>query len=119
MDNDSVVPLVNVDFTININEPAFFELTNITGWVYVTGGSRGILIYRNNIDQFSAFDRHSPYNVDDGCRVEVLEDQFTVKDECSDSSWIILDGSIATGPTEQPLKPYSTDFSGSFLRVYN
>tara|TARA_B100000795_G_scaffold85907_1_gene62414 strand:- start:4320 stop:4739 length:420 start_codon:yes stop_codon:yes gene_type:complete len=118
-ENNSVVPLVSVDFSVNINNASYFELTNITGWVYVTGGSRGIIIYRNNIDQFTAFDRHAPYNAEEGCRVSVLEDDITLKDECSESSWLILDGSLISGPAEQPLKQYSTNFSGSVLRVYN
>lgn len=118
-DNNNVVPLVDVDFSININEPAFFELTNITGWIYVTGGSRGILIYRNNIDQFTAYDRHSPFEVENACRVDVLEDDFTVQDPCSDSSWALLDGTILSGPTTWPLKQYNTQFNGSILRVFN
>lgn len=118
-ENNSVVPLVSVDFSVNINNASYFELTNITGWVYVTGGSRGIIIYRNNIDQFTALDRHSPYNAEEGCRVFVLEDEITLKDECSESSWLILDGSLISGPAEQPLKQYSTQFNGSILRVYN
>lgn len=118
-ENNSVVPLVSVDFSVNINNASYFELTNITGWVYVTGGSRGIIIYRNNIDQFTALDRHAPYNAEEGCRVFVLEDEITLKDECSESSWLILDGSLISGPAEQPLKQYSTQFNGSILRVYN
>jgi len=118
-ENNSIVPLVAVDFTININEATFFELTNITGWVYVLGGSNGILIYRNNIDQFTAFDRHVPFEVDEFCQADVLEDNLTVKDECSESSWLILDGTILSGPTTQPLKQYSTSFNGSLLRVFN
>ncbi len=118
-DDNSIVPLVAVDFSININSASFFELTNITGWVYTTGGSRGIIIYRNNIDQFTAFDRHSPYNVNQGCRVEVLEDNITIKDECSESTWLILDGSVISGPAAQPLKQYNTQFNGSILRVFN
>jgi len=118
-DDNNIVPLVDVDFSININEPAFFDLTNITGWVYVTGGSRGILIYRNNLDQFTAFDRHSPFEVDQNCQVSVLEDNFTVADPCSESTWLILDGTILTGPTSWPLKQYSTQFNGSILRVFN
>lgn len=115
-----MVPLVAVDFTVNLNEPSFFELTNITGWLYVTGGSRGIIIYRNNIDQFSAYERHSPYNVDEGCRASVNEeDQVVIEDECSDSTWLIVDGSVITGPAVQPLKQYNTQLTGSILRVYN
>jgi len=118
-DDNNIVPLVDVDFSININEPSFFNLTNITGWEYVTGGSRGILIYRNNLDQFTAFDRHSPFEVDQNCQVSVLEDNLTVADPCSESTWLILDGTILTGPTSWPLKQYSTQFNGSILRVFN
>ena len=118
-EDNNIVPLVDVDFSININEPAFFELTNITGWLYVTGGSRGILIYRNNIDQFTAYDRHSPFNVGENCQTSVLEDDFTVDDPCSESSWSLLDGSILSGPATWPLKQYNTQFDGTILRVRN
>ncbi len=118
-DQESIVPLVQVDFSINIDEPAFFELNNITGWIYVSGGSRGILIYRNNLDQFSAYDRHAPFEVNEGCQVSVAADQFTILDPCSESSWIIIDGSVLTGPADQPLKQYNTQLLGNILRVFN
>ncbi len=118
-DNNNVVPLVNVDFSLNLTEPSLFNLTNITGWIYTSGGSRGILIYRNNIDQFTAFDRHSPFEVENNCQVSVLEDNFTVADPCSESSWLLLDGTILSGPATWPLKQYSTQFNGTILRVFN
>ncbi len=104
---------------MNINEPEFFNLTSITGWVYVTGGSRGIIVYRNNLNQFTAFDRHSPHNVSEGCRVAVLEDDITIKDECSESTWLIIDGSVISGPTTQGLKQYNTQCAGTILRAFN
>ncbi|MFK7757835.1 MAG: hypothetical protein AB8B53_12970 [Flavobacteriales bacterium] len=116
---DSIVPLVQVDFAINIDEPQFFDLSFPTGWTYLSGGSRGILIYRNNIDQFSAYDRHAPYEVNEGCQVSVIDDGFTIEDPCSESTWIIIDGSVLSGPADQPLKQYNTQFLGNILRVFN
>lgn len=113
------IPFVPVDFTININEPQWFNLISVTGWEYVTGGSRGIVIYRHTLDEFVAYDRHSTHNVDDGCRVEVADDNITLDDECSDSQWLIIDGSVLSGPATVPLQPYNTTFNDPFLRIYN
>lgn len=116
---NSQVPLVAIDVTLNVNEPQFFDLTVPTGWVYITGGSRGVIIYRNSQDEFTAMDRHSPYNVSAGCAVTVSGDNVVIDDPCSDSQWIIVDGSILTGPTDQPLKQYRTQWNPPFLRIFN
>lgn len=117
--NNDQVPLVNVDITINVNEPQFFDLSAVSGWVYVTGGSRGIIVYRNSTNEFSAFDRHAPFNIDDACRVEVLEDNITIEDPCSGSQWLIIDGSLLQGPAGQSLESYRTSFSDPVLRIFN
>jgi nitrite reductase/ring-hydroxylating ferredoxin subunit len=117
--SNSQVPLVAVDFTINLNDPQFIDLAVTTGWVYVTGGSMGIIIYRNNDSEFSAYDRHSPHNVNEFCQVSVNEDNITITDECSDSQWIITDGQVIDGPAQAPLRRYNTTYSYPFLRVYN
>lgn len=115
----SRIPYFPVDFTINLNEPQWFNLVSITGWEYLTGGSKGIVIYRHTLDEFVAFDRHSTYNVGEGCRVEVSDDNITLEDECSDSQWLIIDGSILQGPASVPLQAYNTTFNDPYLRIYN
>lgn len=115
----SQVPLVTVDIVLNLNEPQFFDLTVPTGWAYITGGSRGIIVYRNSIDTFTAIERHSPYDVPSGCAVVVTDDNVIIDDPCSDSQWLIVDGSIVSGPTDQPLKVYQTQFSDPFLSIFN
>lgn len=117
--DQSRIPFVPVDFTINLNEPQWFNLTSITGWEYVTGGSRGIVIYRHTLDEFVAYDRHSTYNVGEGCRVSVEDDNITLADECSESEWLIIDGSVLQGPATVPLQAYNTTFNDPFLRIYN
>jgi len=115
----TVIPFVPVDITININNPAYFDLSIPAGWIYITGGSRGIIVYRNTNDQFTAYDRHSTYNIDDNCRVSVLDDNVTIKDECSESQWIIIDGSVMQGPAVIPLQQYNTTFNNPMLRIFN
>jgi hypothetical protein len=115
----TVIPFVPVDITININNPAYFDLSIPAGWVYLTGGSRGILVYRNTMDEFTAYDRHSTYNIDEYCRVSVQDDNVSVKDECSDSQWLIIDGSVMQGPAFIPLQQYNTTYTAPILRIFN
>ncbi|MCB0762692.1 MAG: hypothetical protein KDC12_14280 [Flavobacteriales bacterium] len=116
--NDQI-PLVSVNITMNINEPQFFDLSAVGGWVYVTGGSRGIIVYRNNLNEFSAYDRHAPFNVDEECQVKVTEDNVIIEDPCSGSQWLIIDGSLLQGPAGRSLQSYSTTFSDPILHIYN
>lgn len=117
--NQDQVPLVAVDFYININEPSNFNLQTITGHETYIGGSLGILVYRNSPDEFTAYDRHSPYDVDAACQVEVLDDNTIVEDPCSGSQWVITDGTVIQGPAGANLQQYNTSFNDPILHVYN
>lgn len=114
-----VIPFVPVDFEINLNLPAYQALTAPSGWLTVSGGSRGILIYRLNLDEFIAYDRHSTYDIDAACQITVGEDNILLNDPCSNSQWLIIDGSVVQGPAELPLQRYQTFWNPPVLRVLN
>jgi hypothetical protein len=118
-DRFTEVPYVPVDIWININEPQWFNITVPSGWEYVTGGSRGIILYRNNLEEFTALERHSPYEADQACAVIVKDDNITVEDPCSGSQWLIMDGTIMAGPTSQPLVTYDVTFNDPILHITN
>jgi nitrite reductase/ring-hydroxylating ferredoxin subunit len=118
-DRIAQVPDVPVDIVVNINQPAFFDLTVPTGWVYLTGGSRGIILYRLNTEEFIAFERHSPFEPENNCSVIVENDGVIISDPCSDSSWLITDGSIVTGPTSFPLVTYDVRFTNPYVYITN
>lgn len=113
------IPYVPVDFEINVNLPAYQPLNNPTGWITVSGGSRGIIIYRLNLDEFMAYDRHATYDVDAACQVTVGEDNILVSDPCSNSQWLLIDGSVVQGPAEIPLQQYRTFWNPPMLRIVN
>src|SRR5687768_11361446 len=117
--NTNQVPYVPVNITINVNQPDFFDLTVPTGWVYVTGGSRGIIIYRNSMDEFTALERHSTFEPENQCSVAVDEDGVLISDPCSDSQWLIHDGSVVDGSASLPLIQYETSFQDPFLYITN
>lgn len=117
--NMSRVPDVPVNIAININQPDFFNLSVPSGWVYITGGSRGIIVFRNSLTEFTAIERHSAFEPENNCAVIVNPDNVIISDPCSESQWLIMDGSIVKGPTSFPLKTYQLTFSDPMLYITN
>jgi nitrite reductase/ring-hydroxylating ferredoxin subunit len=117
---DSWIPYVYVDIAINVNEPAYFNLSAIGGWEYLSGGSRGLLVYRKSNDEFLVYDRHCPYQPSDECgRIEVDNTNISAIDSCCMSRFLLTDGSVTEGKAEFPLAMYNTTFDGAVLYIYN
>lgn len=119
--NNQNIPYVPVNFDLNINLPAYTSLNYPGEHLIVQGGSKGIIVYRYTIDEFVVLDRHSTFDVTLGCKVFVESDGITLSDEneCSESKWLIIDGSVMQGPATLPLHRYRTSWNPPILHVYN
>lgn len=113
------IPYVPVDFEINLDLPSYVALTVPTGHLLTSGGSKGIVIYRYTLDQFVAFDRHATADIEENCQVTVSDDGLFLLDPCSDTEWLIIDGSVQSGSGTMPLHQYNTSWNPPILRVYN
>jgi len=114
------VPYVYVNINIYVSDPQFVNLNAIGGWTYVTGGYRGILIYRKSQTEFMAYDRACPYDPQDAAeQVKVDNTNIQAVDDHCGSKFLITDGSVTNGPSGLPLKAYSTHYDGTVLRIYN
>lgn len=119
--NQHPVPNVPFDITIDLNLPSYFDLQAVGGYTYVVGGSKGIVVYRRSIDEFVAFDRHSPADVNATCSPLVTDpDNFLqLNDPCSDAKFSLYDGSPISG-SQFGLRQYPTIYNGTnLLRIYN
>lgn len=116
------VPNIPFDITINITLPSYSSLQGVSGWAYVSGGSRGIIVYRRGVDDFVAFDRHSPADPDGICPdpLTVDPDNFLqLNDSCNSATFSLYDGSPISG-SEYGLRQYQTAWSGNeTLRIFN
>jgi len=122
--DDSVSPVPNkyINIYINPNSTQYINLNTVGGWVYLTDGvgGKGLIVYRIGIDEFKAFDRTCTYDADlTDAIVEVEPSGITVIDSLCGSRYILLDGSVATGPATIPLKEYRTTYDGNLLHIYN
>lgn len=114
------IPTVYVNINLDISSTFYIELNNVGGWVNITGGYRGITIYRSSTDDFVAFERCCPYDADvEAAIVDVDPSGLTLTDTVCGSTYLILDGSVVSGVATVPLKQYNADFDGDNLHIYN
>jgi nitrite reductase/ring-hydroxylating ferredoxin subunit len=116
------VPNVAVSFSINTLLPSYNALTVTGGSLEVTGGYAGIVIYRQAIDQFNAFDCCCTYDgAANGKAIVVIQgNKILVTCPVCGSSFLLTDGSVSHGPATCGLKPYATSYDGvSNLYVSN
>lgn len=118
--NSNEIPVVAVNFVITPNSTEYLELNGVGGWVTVTGGYRGIIIYRKSITEFMAFERACPFDWEQtNARVEVEVSGLTAICPSCKSKFILLDGTPFEGPSNYPLKPYQTQYDGNLLYIFN
>ena len=120
--NQNIVPYVYVNQYINISLPSYSSLNPVGGWIYITGGSKGIIVYRQSFDQFSAYDRHCTYNANDPCgKASVDSTNSFVECSCDGSQYQLYDGLVIQGPALYSLKPYQTTFDPltNQLHIFN
>lgn len=115
------LPQQSFTVNVNVNEPAFFDLSVPSGWVYYNAGVVKLILYRKTQDEFMAYDARSTYNIDAGCIVQVNADNVIIKDPCSASEWLITDGTVINGPATLSLLDYNTSFNSTTgeLQVMN
>ena len=118
--NSNEIPVVAFNFSINPNSTEYIELNNPGGSVPLTGGYLGIIVYRVSVNEFVAFERACPYdwNVNNS---RVTVDKSGIMAECPTckSKFILLDGSVFSGPSKYPLKQYNASYDGTILYIYN
>ncbi|MEO6882470.1 MAG: Rieske 2Fe-2S domain-containing protein [Bacteroidia bacterium] len=99
----------NVNFTIDITQPAYSALQNNGGYVY----ANSIIIAKSNSGAFLAL-----YDVctHAGCTIQFNGNQFPCP--CH-GSLFDTNGNVVTGPASIPVKKYNTSLSGNLLRIFS
>ena len=119
-DENSNIPLVSVNYYINMSNPAYIKVSVPGGWMYLNGGSRGLILYRASNDAFKVYDRHCTYTPTNSCAVVSVDaSNITAVDDCCGSNFLIVDGSVTKNPANLPLKQYQTSFDGSVSHIFN
>lgn len=118
------VPSIPFDISIDLSLPSYSSLMGVSGWAYVNGGSRGIIVYRRGVNDFVAFDRHSPADPNGGtpCAQPLVPDDnnfLQLNDTCNNATFSLYDGSPMSNSV-YGLRQYQTMWDGNqSLRIYN
>ena len=112
------IPNVYVNFYL---QPDGIDFIPPNGWkIYDYEGYRGVLIYRIDQLTFNAYEMTCPFDAALECaKVQVDASGILLIDSCCMSTYNILDGMPAGGPTTLALKQYFTEYNGIQLHVYN
>ncbi len=112
------VPYVLVDIPLDLNRQDFAALRRDGGSVEILGGSRGIIVYRENALTYRAFDKHSPIPTDRLCLVSVHPSGFYMQDSCEGITFD-FNGNPLGGASVVPMKQYATRVEGHILYITN
>lgn len=110
------VPYVPVNIQIYPNS---LDYIPISGWVYITGGNRGLVVYRMSEIEFFAYDRTCPYDPENlAARVRMEPSDISVVDTICGSKFILTTGYPFAGPSKSPLLQYKTYYDSGNQILY-
>ncbi|WP_163408818.1 Rieske (2Fe-2S) protein [Flavobacterium ajazii] len=109
------IPNYTVNFTIDMNLPAYSNLKYVSNGVIISGyGAKGVIIF-NAGNGYNAFDAACPNQALTSCTAMTIEGINAVC-SCDDAEYSLFSG---LGGKEYPLKQYRVEVSGSVIHVYN
>jgi hypothetical protein len=109
---------------VYVNEilyPNSMDYIPVSGYLYVEAGYRGIVVYRQNLEEFSVFERCCPYDPENPhARIIVNPDNLTATDTCCHSTYELFYGNpTGNGPSSFSLLKYQYSFDGERLYISN
>jgi len=110
------------DVMVNIQiDPASLSQIGIGTASYcpIAGGVKGIIIFRESVDQFYAFERLCTYYPKDTCAISIDNSKVTATCPCCKSSFSLYDGTVLKQPARYPLKQYNSSIVGNRLYISN
>ena len=120
--SDYNFPETNVNIILPITMPEYNNVyNNLWGYEYLNGGLGGIIIVKGMDDDFIAYDRACTHEATGECSISGgnINDPILTCNNCCNSKFIIIDGSVTEGPANQALKKYHTYFDGEMLYISN
>jgi hypothetical protein len=132
---NDVIPDTYVNFTLNLNDPEFVNLSGFGGSVTVDShtnnwgsGAAGFngngIIICYGVEEFYAYDRTCPHdyavnNLSVRVNIDPANSTIAVCPKCGTKYGLTVGGTPASGIGKYPLKNYRTVFQGNYVTVTN
>ena len=115
-------PDVPVNVILNLNLPAYYNLQNVNGWIYVNqqeSGTRGLIVVRTT-NGFKVYDRNAPHICPDSNTTLSVQDNIKIVCPKDGAEWILLTGEpIKIAPLAPKTYRYNFDSSAGILTIFN
>lgn len=114
-------PDVPVNVILNLNLPAYYELQNVNGWIYVNeqqAGTRGIIVVRTT-NGFKIYDRNAPHLCPGNDTTLQVENGIRIVCPQDGAEWILITGEpIKNAQISPKTYRYNLDPRG-ILTIFN
>lgn len=121
-DTVSCFPSSPINVSLNLNLPAYFNLTQSQGWLYINeqqSGTRGLIVVRGSGNTFKVYDRNAPHLCPDSNTTLEVKDNISIVCPKDNATWILLTGNPTSGtPLPPKTYPYNYDASTNVLNIY-
>ncbi|WP_400193147.1 hypothetical protein [Hymenobacter sp. B81] len=116
---EPLIPSAIVNEVVYLTNQEAAPLRFDRGYIYLNAGVRGIIVVRQNAQQYLAFERNCPYQPYDDCaKVSMDQSGLYMVDSCCSSTFDLY-GQTTGGPARRPLRQYVTALSGNQLSITN
>ena len=117
---EDYIPNVVVDIDLNLTLPEFSDLQTVGNYVFITGGVKGIIVYRQGFDSYKTYDRNCSFEPSLSCAIiDSVNTSIIAICKCCNSKFLLSDGTPFDGPALLPLKKYDNSLLGDVLHIYN
>lgn len=118
-ETSSCFPHTPISVTLNLRLPAYANLQNPGGWIYVneqTSGTRGLIVV-NNGNNFMVYDRNAPHLCPDTYTTLEVVDNIKIVCPKDQSEWILNTGEPIK-IAQVPPKRYLSQIMDNTLYIY-
>lgn len=111
------IPYAYVSVDINLLNLQYQDLRRDGGYIYLSEGYRGIIVYRESANRYRAFERACSFDPRSECEpVEVDSSGLFMIHRCCKSTYDFR-GYPTGGPATLPLREYFTFIDGDYLLI--
>lgn len=118
-DPNTILPNFPVSEEVNLSNPSNNALLAVGGWVEISGGIKGIVVYHASIDNYLAYDLACPHLQPSECTKMIIEDGLTMKCTCDDTKFALALGGAPQSGTQFPAREYRVIKDGNTLFITN
>ena len=119
-DSNNYIRNVYVDVEIDLSLPEFSNLNTVGNSLFIEGGNKGIIIYRQSNYEYKIYDRNCSYEPNLECSyIDSVNSIIAFCGCCSSAFLLDQNGSAANSPAVLPLKQYNYSLNNTLLHIFN